>query len=275
MLSSGKVRFGVKAAYRLPAEDRKMEARTMEARTIPGFFEALSASKRSNGVFRGHSDESWQLIPGLFRSDVHILPKGNYRSIEDTLLVRFFQLAEPYLNKPEKRSALRDRIIAQHYGLRTSLLDWTKNPLVALYFACDHYDQNGKVFLVETRATIHNEISSISDDYLDKVELVQIIPPNLDVRIIAQSSRFTLQSFPKDGESFIPLEERFPEAGKNDTNQRAHFSVILIPNDAKPSLKQELNDYGVNELSVFPELQSVGRYLSQHLTGHYRGWTDS
>lgn len=215
------------------------------------------------------------MVPGLFRNDIPNLPEGNYRSIEDTLLARFFQLAEVHLNKPEKRNALRDRIIAQHYGLRTSLLDWTRNPLVALYFSCDHYDRNGRVFLAEINAAIHNDASAISDEFLDKVGVVKIIPPSLDVRITAQSSRFTLQTFPKDGGLFLPLEVRFPEAKRDKQNSRAYFSSIIIPQDAKPSLKQELNDYGVNELTVFPELQSVGRYLSQHLTGQYRGWTDS
>ena len=241
----------------------------MEAKTIAEFFEALSAADLSGQIFRGHSDEYWRLVPSLFRDDVPNLPKGNYRNIENTLLARFFQLAEAHLSRLEKRSSLRDRIIAQHYGLRTSLLDWTKNPLIALYFSCNHFDRNGKVFLAKTNAKIHNDAAEIPDDYLEKVELVQIIPPSLDVRIVAQSSRFTLQSFPKDGEPFIPLEERFPEGPKDNANQRAFFTSIRIPRDAKPSLKQELNDVGVNELTVFPELQSVGRYLSQHLTGHF------
>lgn len=245
------------------------------ARTIPEFFEAVCAVKKDRAVFRGHSDESWKLIPGLFRDDIPNLPKGDYRSIEETLLVRFFQLAEPYLKRSENISELRSRIIAQHYGLRTSLLDWTKNPLVALFFACSHFDRNGKVFILETAATIHNDMASISDSYLDKAKLVQIIPPNLDVRIAAQSSRFTIQSFPRPGESFQPLEERFPEYCDSKYKTEAQLTGIIIPSSAKPSLKQDLNDYGVNELTIFPELQSVGRYLSQHLGGDYRGWTDS
>lgn len=147
--------------------------------------------------------------------------------------------------------------------------------MIALYFYCNQFDRIGKVFATKTRTTIHNNAASILDDYLEKVELVQIIPPSLDVRILAQSSRFTLQPFPKGEEPFVSLEERFPEGLRANARQRAFFTSILIPQDAKPSLRQELNDVGVKELTVFPELQSVGRYLSLHLTGHYEGWTDS
>lgn len=77
--------------------------------------------------YRGHADESWNLIPSIFRT-----PNGIKK---EHLLFRDMVAHVPQ-DFSECKSALDYLVQMQHYGLPTRLLDVTTNPLVALYFAC-------------------------------------------------------------------------------------------------------------------------------------------
>lgn len=84
--------------------------------------------------FRGQTNCNWDVVPGIFRE--------NYLSHESELIngaylrnpAEFRQLDTDF----EKLAKL------QHYGLPTRLLDVTSNPLVALYFACQPYQEYNK-----------------------------------------------------------------------------------------------------------------------------------
>lgn len=93
-------------------------------------------------VFRGTADSEYKLLPGLAR--LKNIEEDTEREMINAFLTR----------RPDAFNGLTDfDILAkmQHYGLPTRLLDFSINPLVALYFACESkMSKNGRVLCHNT-----------------------------------------------------------------------------------------------------------------------------
>jgi len=131
---------------------------------------------------------------------------------------------------------------AQHYGLPTRLLDWTKREEVALYFAVENKkndDSDGQFWIfIKPDSMIETEHSN--NCYLNKyspfeTKSIKFINPSLDFsvtasqRIIRQFGNFLTQ--PND-KLFIPLEQQ-----DEFTNQ---IIKIKIPKESKKRIREEL-----------------------------------
>lgn len=82
--------------------------------------------------FRGESKKTWELRPCVMRPG----SDGTFglRAVEGQMLLELMTLRpEDFRDAP---TALDQWMLAQHYGLKTRLLDVTRNPLVALLGAC-------------------------------------------------------------------------------------------------------------------------------------------
>lgn len=197
----------------------------------------------SEMIYRGQNQD-WELLPSLFR----IKKESNLR-IERELFKRL------KLNRPILPSDLEDSfdflIFAQQHSMKTRLLDWTYNPLIALWFACfnkeKEFSKDGVVYILDATklsdarvfSKSYNESADAFKDYLDKIEELQkLIPSHLFERLASQFGVFTV----------------FP----NSPNfKNLNILKFVIPSHKKVGILKELGKLKINEYSIYKDFDSL------------------
>ena len=88
--------------------------------------------------FRGEAECGWDLLPSVARDD--------YLESESRMLPAL--VSRHPAEFADLPSALSQWVMARHHGLRTRFLDITKNPLVALFNACEkEYKNDGRLHM--------------------------------------------------------------------------------------------------------------------------------
>lgn len=259
----------------------------------------------SKFLYRGMAHQSWPLLPGIFR-EIGERYEGweeNTRkyltfSTEQRILQHFKQEAAAYVPQSRIDSELWWVELAQHYGVPTRLLDWSENPLVALYFACEMNSReepavvwvlnrlNYNRYVIEQdeayrfiedevsrRETISNLLGFAPCENgacrISPLQLPFLYSPYLfDDRMSAQSSWFMVW-----GNDTRPFQQmigrenymRLPEdQDPGDANAYDDFIYqFVIPVEAKQQMVRELDLLGVNGKSLFPGLDGVGKHIER------------
>jgi FRG domain len=84
--------------------------------------------------FRGHRSANWEVVPAIWR-------EIKYTAAQERDLTNRFstRAATRHQALPGYDDLPTWLSLMQHYGLPTRLLDWSRSPLVAAYFAIEAY----------------------------------------------------------------------------------------------------------------------------------------
>jgi len=86
---------------------------------------------------------------------------------------------------------------------------------------------------------------------------VAIEPSHIDQRIAVQGSKFVLFGTKRDLVESPAINQ--PRGGDR---KHAILDRIVIPRDMAPRLREELNQIGINERAMFPDLEGLGRHIA-------------
>lgn len=230
-------------------------------KTIKDYIDLIEDIKKQNKengnnadiIFRGQRVDK-PLLPKLARIDL----KGSMANMEKLMLDEFKRGSLPLTEfKPENNWDWL--ALAQHHGLPTRLLDWSYSALAALWFAVE------KVPAKKEDGTFENGVvwilSALVDDFRTNTERTDPLSNKITKifrstvvsrRISAQAGLFTVHKINENGKMI-----------NFETNKefKDKLTKAIIPQGQFASIRKQLHVLGVNNSTIFPDIDGFCRHL--------------
>jgi len=223
-----------------PAGIRQSQERWRE------FLDYVDRHARADWIFRGVDNAAFDLLPGIGRERVI----GRHNEMRERKILEIFQKRAGLFDDDVPNDMLELMALAQHHGLPTRLLDWSSNPLVALYFAIASQGRApARVYAVQASRLEQQEADDL--DPFDPPADVMLVVPDAKIRRISnQRGFFTLHRNPAD-----PFD---PYNGDPDRQSRDTFD---IPPEYGQFFQTRLFYLGINAAMIMDDLDGLAASL--------------
>lgn len=216
--------------------------------------------------YRGQSTVGRPLTPSMYRCEVS--PENEREMIRDFKIRSRFSLDRDHA----PHNDIDWLFMAQHHGLPTRILDWSENPLAALFFSVENFknEKDGEIFALNAwrlnlaKDYTFQSVPITEHEFFQEYVLVLTDPDSREPtaklpmafrpsspfkRSADQSGVFTIHGSKQDGIEKMELEKK------------KGLIKLTIASEAKLQIFSELNEMNINRGTMYGDLDSIAKSI--------------